>query len=57
MPKNKLDGRVKKVVVVKKKRGRPEKELETIPATFEEIVNAVLKPERKVKVEGQEIKS
>ena len=30
-----------------KKRGRPEKELEKIPATFEEIVEAVLKPERR----------
>lgn len=31
-------------------RGRPEKPLEKIPAEFEDIVKAVLKPERKEEV-------
>ena len=52
MPRKK-EGGIKKVVVVK--RGRPEKPLEKIPATFEEIVEAVLKPVRKK--DREEVKS
>ncbi len=45
MPRKKK-GRITEVKAVKP-RGRPEKPLEKIPAEFEDIVKAVLKPERK----------
>lgn len=48
MPRTKKKGENMEVKEAKK-RGRPEKPLKKIPASFEEIVEAVLKPERKEK--------